>query len=108
MLHLCGEGELFFRKIISRPLFDIKYSSTHNTRIERLWVEVGRQFCREWRAFFNRLEHSHMLARDDSRHLWLLHYIFLQDLNEDCQKFVAEWNAHPLSGRKTGNHSPQV
>ncbi|KAJ6592418.1 hypothetical protein B0H19DRAFT_917321 [Mycena capillaripes] len=27
-------------------------SSTRNTRIERLWVEVGTQFARRWRAFF--------------------------------------------------------
>jgi hypothetical protein len=27
-------------------------SSTFNTRIERLWVEVGSQFARRWRAFF--------------------------------------------------------
>ena len=31
-------------------------SSTHNTQIERLWVEVGTQFARSWRAFFFRLE----------------------------------------------------
>ena len=27
-------------------------SLTHNTRIERLWVEVGTQFARMWHAFF--------------------------------------------------------
>lgn len=31
-------------------------SSTRNTRIERLWLEVGTQFARAWRAFFSRLE----------------------------------------------------
>lgn len=27
-------------------------SSVFNTRIERLWVEVGKRFARAWRAFF--------------------------------------------------------
>jgi len=26
--------------------------SVFNTRIERLWVEVGRRFVRQWHAFF--------------------------------------------------------
>jgi hypothetical protein len=36
-------------------------TSTHNTRIERLWVEVGKEFARAWRAFFFRLERRHYL-----------------------------------------------
>src|SRR5689334_20600060 len=55
-------------------------SSTFNTRIERLWVEVGTQFARSWRAFFTRLEKDHLLERTDPRHLWLLHRLFLQEI----------------------------
>ncbi|KAJ7645241.1 hypothetical protein DFH06DRAFT_998707, partial [Mycena polygramma] len=73
-------------------------SSTHNTRIERLWVEVGSQFARRWRAFFYRLERLHGLDRTDPHHLWLVHFLFLDALNEDCAKFQEEWNAHPISG----------
>ncbi|KAJ7730649.1 hypothetical protein B0H14DRAFT_2409566, partial [Mycena olivaceomarginata] len=73
-------------------------SSTHNTRIERLWVEVGSQFARRWRAFFYRLERVHGLDRTNPHHLWLLHLLFLDDLNEDCATFQEEWNAHPISG----------
>ena len=74
-------------------------SSTTNTRIERPWVEVGSQFARQWRAFFMRLERIHCLNADDPDHLWLLHFLFLDDLNRDCQQFVNEWNHHPISGR---------
>lgn len=81
-------------------------SSTHNTRIERLWVEVGSQFARRWRAFFFRLERCHHLDRNDPHHIWLLHYLFLDAINEDCQGFQDSWNAHPLSG--DGNRSPNV
>ncbi|KAJ6543011.1 hypothetical protein B0H19DRAFT_957835, partial [Mycena capillaripes] len=73
-------------------------SSTHNTRIERLWVEVGSQFARRWRAFFYRLEALHGLDRSNAHHLWLLHLLFLSLINEDCEDFRAEWNCHPISG----------
>ena len=81
--------------------------SVFNTRIERLWVEVGRRFVRQWRAFFTRLERCHLLERKNPQHRWLLHHLFLDLINEDCQKFCDEWNAHPLSGA-IGGHSPNV
>ncbi|KAI0697421.1 hypothetical protein C8T65DRAFT_755398, partial [Cerioporus squamosus] len=82
-------------------------SSTHNTRIERLWVEVGRHFCRSWRAFFIRLERCHGLDRHNAAHLWLLHILFLDAINSDCRAFQEEWNAHPISGPDTRDMSPQ-
>lgn len=82
-------------------------SSTHNSRIERLWVEVGSQFARRWRVFFLRLERQHHLDRTDPRHLWLLHYLFLQLINDDCDAFRQNWNCHPISGE--GHHqTPDV
>ncbi|KAJ3871876.1 hypothetical protein F5051DRAFT_340235, partial [Lentinula edodes] len=55
------------------------------------WVEVGAQFAWQWRAFFQRLEQLHGLDHGDPAHLWLLHYLFLDEINED-------WNSHPVSG----------
>ncbi|KAI1783287.1 hypothetical protein LXA43DRAFT_903869 [Ganoderma leucocontextum] len=81
-------------------------SSTRNTRIERLWVEVGRSFCREWRAFFTRLERCHQLDRSNPHHLWLIHALFLVSINDDCQTFQNTWNAHPISGPDTHDQSP--
>ncbi|KAJ6568265.1 hypothetical protein DFH09DRAFT_917831, partial [Mycena vulgaris] len=72
--------------------------STTNTRIERLWVEVGSQFARRWRGFFYRLEALHGLDRGNPNHLWLIHRLFLDMINNDCERFQAEWNAHPVSG----------
>lgn len=82
--------------------------STRNTRIERLWVEVGTQFARRWRAFFTRLGRLHGLDRKNPAHLWLLHHLFLSELNEDCDEFQDEWNLHPLRGRMTSDQSPAV
>ncbi|KAL0946060.1 hypothetical protein HGRIS_012333 [Hohenbuehelia grisea] len=83
-------------------------TSTHNTRIERLWVEVGRQFVRAWRAFFTRLGRLHLLDTKKLHHLWLLHTLFLHKINHDCRKFQRDWNAHPISGPKTRNRSPNT
>ncbi|KZT19148.1 hypothetical protein NEOLEDRAFT_1078428, partial [Neolentinus lepideus HHB14362 ss-1] len=80
--------------------------STHNTRIERLWVEVGTQFARRWRAFLTRLGRLHRLDRKNSSHLWLLHKLYLVAINDDCREFQVQWNAHPISGRRTKNRSP--
>ncbi|KAJ7936942.1 hypothetical protein B0H13DRAFT_1589341, partial [Mycena leptocephala] len=81
-------------------------SSTTNTRIERLWVEVGVQFARRWRAFFTRLGNLHRLDRKNAHHIWLLHQLFLANVNDDCREFQTQWNAHPISGRGTNDQSP--
>ena len=84
------------------------HSSTKNTRIERTWLEVATQFCRRWKAVFLRLEQLHGLCRDDPRHLWLLHFLFLEELRQDCELFRQEWNSHPISGSMTNHQSPKV
>lgn len=73
-----------------------------------MWVEVGTQFARRWRAFFSRLERLHGLNIDKAGHLWLLHSLFLDAIKSDCQEFQAEWNAHPIGGPYTNDKSPQV
>ncbi|KAJ7580400.1 hypothetical protein C8J56DRAFT_795111, partial [Mycena floridula] len=73
-------------------------SSTRNTRIERLWVEVGSQFVRRWRAFFTRLERMHGLDHSSPEHLWLIHTLFLDRINEDAEDFKNNWNSHPIRG----------
>ncbi|KAJ7118271.1 hypothetical protein C8R44DRAFT_625989 [Mycena epipterygia] len=73
--------------------------STRNTRVERLWVEVGSQFARCWRGFFSRLERLHKFDPHNPHHLWLLHHLFLADINKDCEEFQEQWNHHPISGK---------
>ncbi|KAL0061188.1 hypothetical protein AAF712_012008 [Marasmius tenuissimus] len=73
-------------------------TSMRNTRIERLWVEVGSRFARQWRAFFYRLERLHRLDVKNPSHLWLLHILFLDQIREDIGVFTQEWNSHPISG----------
>lgn len=82
--------------------------STNNTRVERIWVEFGRHFARAWRGFFFRLEQKHRLDRTNPHHLWLLHFLFLNDINKDCDDFRTQWNAKPISGPDTQDKSPNV
>jgi hypothetical protein len=82
--------------------------STHNTRIERLWVEVGTQFVRCWQGFFTWLGHLHSLDRKNPSHLWPFHRLFLEDINNDCHDFQDQWNLHPMSGRQAKDRSPTV
>ncbi|KAF9053293.1 hypothetical protein BJ165DRAFT_1314359, partial [Panaeolus papilionaceus] len=77
-----------------------------NTPIERLWVELGRRFCRAWRVFFLRLSRLHHLEKENPVHRWLLDYLFLDMINEDCRRFVEEWNAHPMRNRGNKCLSP--
>ncbi|KAF8201941.1 hypothetical protein K438DRAFT_1799663 [Mycena galopus ATCC 62051] len=50
----------------------------------------------------------HCLDRKNPAHLWLLHRLFLEEINEDCKEFQEEWNHHPMSGRTTNEQSPEA
>lgn len=72
-----------------------------------MWREVGTQFAVYWRAFLTRLERRHRLDPEKTGHLWLVHLLFLDDINANCNTFQHEWNHHPLSGSGQ-NQSPVV
>ncbi|KAF9051892.1 hypothetical protein BJ165DRAFT_1321177, partial [Panaeolus papilionaceus] len=77
-----------------------------NTPIERTWVDLGEQVVRAWRAFFGRLGRLHHLDAQNETHRWLLHWLFLDQIQQDCDTFVDVWNSHPI--RTRGNKSPNV
>ncbi|KAG1723232.1 hypothetical protein EDB19DRAFT_1834697 [Suillus lakei] len=54
-----------------------------------------------------RLENWHMLDPQNTNHLWLLHALFLDDINQNCSDFQAEWNCHPIWGPDTNDKSPK-
>jgi hypothetical protein len=79
-------------------------SSTFNTRIERMWLGIGKQFARAWRAFFYRLEERHLLDRANKTHLWLLHYrttTFQQGIEERSSRSTFLMISG-MSGLRTG------
>ena len=81
--------------------------SVHNTRIERLWFDVTQGFGSKWKAFFMDLEHNHNLNAEVPAHLWLLHHLFVNAINEDAQEWAAAWNSHRLHVRGEPRCSPR-
>lgn len=103
--HSCGGRKHNYSMSLS--IFSFKTRSTRNTRIERNWGDFGEQVGRRWRAFFGRLERIHHLDVNQPWHLWLLHSLFLDEINRDIEDFKNEWNYHPIS-RRGHDKTPSV
>ncbi|KAJ6575999.1 hypothetical protein DFH09DRAFT_1246525 [Mycena vulgaris] len=81
--------------------------SVHNTRIERLWYDVTHGFGFKWKQFFIDLEVHHDLNPSLPAHIWLLHHLFLDSVNQDAQEWAAAWNSHHLQIRGERGRSPR-
>ncbi|CAE6411338.1 unnamed protein product [Rhizoctonia solani] len=81
--------------------------SVHNTRIERLWYDITEGFGWKWKLFFYDLEVHHGLIPTLETHLWLLHYLFLDNINQDAQQWALAWNSHTMALRGEPNRSPK-
>ncbi|KAI0043087.1 hypothetical protein FA95DRAFT_1499122 [Auriscalpium vulgare] len=81
--------------------------SVHNTRIERLWYDVTNGFGRKWKRFFLDLEVNAGLNPSSPAHIWLLHFLFLQAINQDAQDWAEAWNSHRLQRRGEHRASPR-
>ncbi|KAJ7247565.1 hypothetical protein C8J57DRAFT_1080766 [Mycena rebaudengoi] len=81
--------------------------SVHNTRIERLWYDLTHGFGQKWKNFFHDLEvHDHLNPRSPSD-IWLLHYLFLDSINQDAQEWTTAWNSHQLQIKGERQRSPR-
>ena len=49
---------------------------------------------------FINLEKDNLLDRDSSFKLYILHYMFLQRINEILLQFINSWNHHKISKEK--------
>lgn len=76
-------------------------SSTHNQRIERLWVDMHRSVTRLYYNLFYFLEQHDLLDPLNEMHLFALHYIYIPRINRALQAFQAGWNHH---GVRTVSH----
>jgi hypothetical protein len=87
-------------------LADEELSSVHNTRIERLWFDLTRSFGQRWKDLFLELETHHGLNPTDPDHIWLLHHLFLQSVDDDAQHWSRVWNNHKIQISGEPNASP--
>jgi len=70
-------------------------------------VEVKRSIVTKWKPFFEGLEARHGLRVDSGAHVWLLHYLFLETLNNDIQKWAEHWNAHGMRLKREKDNVPR-
>ncbi|KAJ7149793.1 hypothetical protein C8R43DRAFT_887774 [Mycena crocata] len=80
--------------------------SVHNVRIERLWCDITIQIGATWAEIFTFLEVQHGLDINNRCHIWLLHYLFLHQINEQLRFFMEAWNQHQIQIRNGPNRSP--
>lgn len=80
--------------------------SVHNVRIERLWVDLTTTLGAKWAEFFQMLEVQYGLDPNNNHHLWLLHYLYLPEINAELDFFVETWNHHRIQIRGQPNRSP--
>jgi hypothetical protein len=78
----------------------------HNTRIERLWVDIVRDLSSKWKIFFESLETHQGLDPDHVGHTWLLHRLFLHEMNVELDEWVQSWNSHKMQIKGQLNQSP--
>jgi len=98
-----GRGSYIFGRPVfdSAKILDTEFASAnrsvHNIRIERLWYDVTRGVTLKWKRFFLDLEVNHGLDPTNPHHIWLIHYLYLDDINADLCQWVRTWNHHRMS-----------
>lgn len=81
--------------------------SVHNSRIERIWYDVTEGFGSKWKDFLTDLEANEGLDVNNPAHIWLLHHLFLDDINKDALTWAEVWNNHKLQIRGEPQQTPQ-
>lgn len=101
-----GEGTLAFSFFLHIE-FHVLDRSVHNVRIERLWCDLSSGFGAKWKQFFQNIEQHDRLDPDIESHVWLLHYLFLDAINEDAMEWAESWNNHVITLRDARDASPR-
>ena len=79
-------------------------SSTHNTRIERLWRDMRNHTIQAYIQLFRQFETEGMLLTN-LLHIYTLQFIFIPLINADLLQFINMWNKHKLSSEH--NRTPE-
>uniref|UniRef100_A0A7M5X2K0 Integrase catalytic domain-containing protein n=1 Tax=Clytia hemisphaerica TaxID=252671 RepID=A0A7M5X2K0_9CNID len=74
----------------------LRGTSQQNQRIERLWRDVYRSVCCTYYYLFHTMETNGILDRNNDRHIFALHFVFLPRINHSLSSFKSAWNNHPM------------
>lgn len=72
-------------------------TSVHNQRIERLWRDVNRIIVSRFLNIFLYLEEQGTLDPQNELHLFALHLVYVDLINDALKEFVGQWNNHPVT-----------
>ncbi|KAF8824944.1 hypothetical protein HHX47_DHR7000552 [Lentinula edodes] len=81
--------------------------SVHNVRIERLWVDVSHYVSQHWHDAFTALEVHHDLDVQNVNHIWLIHHLFLRQINDSLAFWAESWNSHRVRKNNGPSRSPE-
>ncbi|KAL0059103.1 hypothetical protein AAF712_014174 [Marasmius tenuissimus] len=81
--------------------------SVHNTRIERLWVDMRANVSSTWDSRFTDLELNFGLEYQNVNHKWLLQHLFLEVINEEMTFWYHSWNQHKIAIKDGPSRSPE-
>lgn len=71
-------------------------SSVHNQRIERLWRDSTEKAMIDYMNLFADLRNEEILNIEVDEQLWLIHFLFLDLINQSLERFLQSWNNHSL------------
>ena len=81
--------------------------SVHNQRIERFWVDLKKDVVNYYINLFQAMEGiNFLLQTTDHICLFVLHYLFMDRINEDIKVYIGIWNKHQLRTVK-GQYTPE-
>lgn len=89
-----------------QPLMHV-HRSVHNIHIERLWLDLTAGVGSKWKMFFQELEFAEGLRSDNNANIWLLHFLFLNDINEEIMEWAEGWNSHTMAIQGDRQRSPR-
>ena len=113
MLELRGNGRGSYLwgwyvslRLFENPSHTTSCSSVHNTRSEQLWFDLVNNLSHKWQSFFQDLETHHGMNAEAGDHIWLLHCLFLEELNCELDQWAKGWNHHKMQLKGEENKSP--
>ncbi|KAJ7482725.1 hypothetical protein FB451DRAFT_1338260 [Mycena latifolia] len=104
--HVPGPNSLWHHDGMVWIFFLYNSRSVHNVRIEHLWADVMAQIGATWADIFIILELHQGLDINNANHIWLLHHLFLNQINQQLDFFREAWNQHQIQICDGPNRNP--